>query len=163
MTGKRRVDRVLGATLAGLMALAVVNVTWQVVARYLLGQPSSFTDELARFVLIWIGLLGAAHGVGRRVHLSMSLVATRVTGVRREWLGVAIDLTVAAFAVTVLVVGGSRLVWLTLELGQDSAALGLPLGFVYLALPVSGLLITYYAATFVRTRLRRLRSGGVGD
>jgi TRAP-type C4-dicarboxylate transport system permease small subunit len=163
MTGRRRVDRAVEVTLAGLMALAVVNVSWQVVARYVLGEPSSFTDELSRFVLIWIGLLGAAHGVGRRMHLSMNLLTARMTAPRRERLAVVVDLLVALFAVAVMVVGGTRLVLLTLDLGQDSAALGVPLGIVYLALPVSGLLITYYTLGFVRVRLRRLRRGGVAD
>lgn len=163
MSRRRSVDRLVEAALAGLMALAVVNVSWQVFARYVRGEPSSFTDELSRFVLIWIGLLGAAHGVGRRVHLSMNLLTANMTAPRRERLAVVVDLLVALFAVTVMVVGGGRLVLLTLDLGQDSAALGVPLGFVYLALPVSGLLITWYTLGFVRARMRRLRRGGVAD
>ncbi len=54
------VSRALDAVLVVLMALVVLNVAWQVVSRYGLGRPSSFTDELSRFLLVWIGLLGAA-------------------------------------------------------------------------------------------------------
>ena len=160
MNGKRIVDRAIEAALAGLMGLAVVNVSWQVFARYALAAPSSFTDELARFILIWIGLLGAAHGVGRRLHLSMNLLAAAASGARREWFGVFIDLAVGSFALVVMIVGGGSLVWLTLDLGQRSAALGVPLGIVYLALPVSGSLIVFYAGSFVWRRLQRLGVGG---
>lgn len=156
-----RVARAVDAVLVLLMALVVVNVAWQVVSRYGLGRPSSFTDELSRFLLVWIGLLGAARGVGRREHLSMNVLAARLSGVRREWLGIAVDLAVAAFALLVLVGGGGGLMALSFGLGQRSAALGVPLGLVYLVLPVSGLLIAGYAFGFVAHRVRRLRSGGV--
>ncbi len=50
------------------------------------------------------------------------------------------------FAFAVLLVGGSRLVALILTLGQQSAALRIPLGWVYLVLPLTGLLVMFHAA-----------------
>ncbi len=154
------VDRALGGLLAGLMGLAVVNVTWQVVARYGLASPSSFTDELSRFVLIWIGLLGMARGVGQHLHLAMDFAAQRLHGRRREWLGIAVEAVVAGFAGVVLVGGGGRLVWVTWQLEQQSAALGAPLAAIYVALPLAGVLILFYTTGFVRVRLARLRRAG---
>ena len=55
-------------------------------------------------------------------------------------------MAIATFAVLVLVIGGTRLVELTLVLGQTSAALQVPRGYVYLALPLSGIVILVYAA-----------------
>ena len=143
---RARLDAVLGGTLAALMGLAVLNVVWQVVSRFVVGSPSAFTDELARYLLVWIGLLGAAWGVGRRLHVAVDLLPRRLpprleAGLERLVLGV-----VFAFGAGVMVFGGLGLVGLSFELGQTSAALGLPLGVVYLALPLAGLAVCLYTA-----------------
>lgn len=138
-------DRALGWVLVAIMAVSVVNVLWQVFTRFVLADPSSYTEELARYLLIWIGLVGAAYAAGRRMHLAIDLLPDRLTGRARAAVGVTIEIAVASFAVAILIVGGMRLVLLTLSLGQRSAALGIPLGYVYLALPISGALIVWYA------------------
>ena len=154
---KGRVDTALGWAVALLMGLSVVNVLWQVATRFVLGDPSTFTDELARYLLIWVGLLGAAYASGQRLHLAIDLLPQALGGRRRAALGVAIRLAVFAFAATVMVGGGARLVWLTADLDQTSAALGVPLGAVYAVLPLSGLLIAYYALEGAVDDVRQIR------
>lgn len=154
------VDRGLGGFLAGLMGLLVLDVLWQVLTRFVMGDPSSFTDELARYLLIWVGLLGAAWAVGRRMHLAIDILPRHVTGWRRTVLEVGIEVLVLLFASTVLVVGGVRLMGLTLLLGQTSAALGVPLGYVYSVLPLSGCLITFYSLSEIASILRGARDPG---
>lgn len=154
---KSTVDLALGWLLVALMALAVVNVLWQVFTRFVLANPSSFTDELARYLLVWTGLFGAAYATGKRMHLAIDLLATRLRGRARHYHGLVVEACVGTFALAVMVVGGARLVALTFLLGQTSAALKLPLGLVYLALPASGLLIAFYAALFITERVRLLR------
>ncbi len=149
-----RLDKVLGWFLVGVMGVSVINVLWQVFTRFVLSSPSSYTEELARYLLIWIGLVGAAYAVGRRLHLAIDLLPKRLTGRSAKWLAITVELLVAGFALAVLVGGGVRLVQLTLSLGQTSAALGVPVGYVYLALPVSGMLMTWYALRDVRERLK---------
>lgn len=145
MSVRPAVDRVVGGALAVLMGAAVLNVLWQVASRFLLGDPSSFTDEAARFLLIWIGLLGAAHVAGQRRHLAIDLLPQRLGPRGRARLGLVSEAVVAGFALAVLIVGGARLVALTLELGQRSPALGIPLGWVYAVLPVSGALVLFHS------------------
>ena len=58
------------------------------------------------------------------------------------------------FAVVVLLAGGLRLVQTTLNYQQTSAALQIPLGYVYLVLPLSGLLISFYSLVFLAAELR---------
>lgn len=142
--------RVLGWFLVVVMGASVLNVLWQVFTRFALSNPSSWTEELARYLLIWVGLIGAAYASGRRLHLAIDLLPSRLTGRSRRLLATGIELAVALFAVGVLGVGGLRLVLLTLSLGQRSAALGIPLGLVYLALPASGLLMAGFAVAHVR-------------
>ena len=71
---RRRLDGTLESILVILMSGMVLNVLWQITTRYLLGDPSSVTEEVARFGLIWLGMLGASYGFGRKVHLSVGLV-----------------------------------------------------------------------------------------
>ncbi len=59
ITLKNKVDKVIQNLLVFLMALMVLNVLWQVFTRFIMNDPSSFTDELSRYLLIWLGLLGA--------------------------------------------------------------------------------------------------------
>jgi len=153
----KTVSRALGWLLVGLMGISVVNVLWQVFTRFVLANPSSFTDELARFLLIWIGLLGAAYAAGCRMHLAIDLLPAKLEGRPRLYLGLLVEGCVFLFAVAVLVIGGSSLMALTLTLGQTSTALHVPIGYVYLALPLSGLLIMYYAVVAMTKHLAEYR------
>lgn len=147
---KAAIDMTVGWVLVVLMAASVVNVLWQVFTRFVLGAPSSVTEELARYLLIWIGVLGAGYAVGQRAHLALELLPEKLTGARRRMLEVIIQGCVILFAAFVVVLGGMRLVFVQLQLGQTSPSLGLPLGWVYLVVPLSGLLMIFYAVFHVR-------------
>ena len=69
-----------------LMSVMVIDVSWQVASRFVFRAPSSFTEELAGFLLIWIGLLGAAYGFPTRAHLGIDLLVTFISAI--EPLGV---------------------------------------------------------------------------
>ena len=134
-------NRVLEGVLVFLMVALVLDVFWQVFARYVLVNPSSFTDELARYLFIWVGYLGAAYGTGKKIHLAVDLLATKWAILQRE----AISFFIILFATLVFVIGGGRLVYLTIILDQRSSALGVPLGVVYAVIPISGLIIIAYS------------------
>ncbi len=138
-------DRALAGLLIALTVVMVVTVTWQVITRYLLNSPSSYTEELATYLLLWISLLGAAYALRQRAHLGIDVVMARLAPRARRRARVVSYAVVALFCLVALVVGGGILVGVTFELGQRSAAFQIPVGYVYLALPLSGLLMTYYA------------------
>jgi TRAP-type C4-dicarboxylate transport system permease small subunit len=140
---RARVDRWLENTVAVLLGAMVLNVSWQVFTRFVLREPSTYTEELARFLLIWSGLLGACVAWRRRMHLSIRLFGD-TTGDPPRWMARVTLISTAAFSVLVLFVGGIRLVALTLQLEQHSAALGWPLGYVYLAVPLTGAILLFY-------------------
>lgn len=155
-TLRRRVDEGLSWLLILLMAVMVLNVLWQVWTRFVLRDPSSYTEELARYLLIWLGLLGAGYGVAHRAHLSIDLLRSRLPERGRLRLEFLIEVLVLVFAIGVLVVGGIRLVSMTLFLGQVSAALQIKLGYVYLALPLSGGLIAFFSGLSAWEKGRKL-------
>jgi TRAP-type C4-dicarboxylate transport system permease small subunit len=142
---RKNIDRVIEIMLIALMSILVIDVLWQVISRYLLTSPSSFTDELAGYLLIWVGLLGAAYVTGKREHLAIDLMLRKAKPARKKALELFIQIVIIAFAIFVLITGGSWLMYTRFALEVKSAALELPLGYVYIILPFSGLLIAYYS------------------
>lgn len=138
-------DKLLQKSLIWLMALMTLVVTWQVVTRYVLNSPSSYTEELSTYLLIWISLLGTAYAVRLRAHLGIDILTRKLEGRSRQISNLTIYIAIIAFALIVLVYGGSRLVYVTLYLNQLSAAFKVPVGYIYLVLPLSGLIIVYYS------------------
>ena len=137
-----------------LSCILVVDVLWQVFSRYVLSSPSSFTDELAGYLLIWVSLLGAAYVAGRREHLAIDIMLQRSGPARQRILRIIIQCVILAFSFTVLVIGGTWLVYTRFYLGVTSAALQIPLGYVYIVLPLSGLLIVYYSIGHLKEAIK---------
>ena len=144
------IDWLLASLICGLMGAMVINVLWQVFTRFVLRTPSSFTEELARYMMIWVGLLGSAYATGKKSHLALDLITARLQGARKRASEIFIHSAVLLFALTVLVGGGGRLVWIQLSLGQQSAALQVKLGYVYLAVPLAGVFIVFYSIAALR-------------
>lgn len=142
---RRLIDKILGTLVVVLMGVLVLDVLWQVISRYIVGHPSAFTDELAGFLLIWVGLLGAAYVTGQKQHLAIDLIPRKLSPKKRNKLDKVINILIALFAFFVLIIGGGNLTYLTFYLNQISSALQIPVGYVYLVLPLSGLFIMYYA------------------
>jgi TRAP-type C4-dicarboxylate transport system permease small subunit len=141
----RILDAILKQVLIILMTALVAAVSWQVVSRYVFSAPSSWTEEVARFLLIWIGVLGAAYAFRTGVHLGLDVLPKKLTGKSLQILKLFTLLAVMVFSVSVLIIGGGSLVALTWELKQYSAVLGLPIAFVYSVIPIAGSLISFYA------------------
>jgi TRAP-type C4-dicarboxylate transport system permease small subunit len=141
---QHKLNRVLEVFLVFLMVVLVTDVLWQVFSRYLLSSPSSFTDELAGFLLIWVGVLGAAYVAGRKEHLAIDILVQRSPPARQRLLLYLIHSLIFLFALSVMVTGGVVLMYTRFVLQVKSAALQLPLGYVYIVLPISGLIIMYY-------------------
>ncbi|MDQ2081074.1 TRAP transporter small permease [Xanthobacteraceae bacterium Astr-EGSB] len=137
-------------TIAVPMTVVMLACTvWQVVSRYFLGISTSFTDELARFLFIWVSLLGAAYVFGKRGHIAITgLIEFLPAGVRRI-TDTATALLVVIFSAVILGGGGFILVGKAVQLGQVSPAMLLPIGYVYSVIPVSGAVTAMYALLVV--------------
>lgn len=146
---KSKVDKVIEYSLVILMTLMVFNVLWQVFTRFIMNDPSSFTDELARYLLIWLGLLGAGYVTGQKMHLAIDYLLNKTKPSVKSKLEYVINISIFLFALFVMVIGGINLVSLTLYLEQISAALQIQLGYVYIVLPLSGVLIMFYTGVSI--------------
>lgn len=150
---RQKLDKILGILLITIMSVMVVNVIWQVFTRFVVGIPSSFTDELARYLMIWLGILGAAYVSGKNMHVAIDVLPLRANAETQKKLKLIVYALIILFALFAMVFGGSRLVYITYILGQQSPALQIPLALVYLAIPVSGLLIIYYKISDIKSIL----------
>jgi TRAP-type C4-dicarboxylate transport system permease small subunit len=141
---KSKLDKIVGVMLMVIMAVMVLNVTWQVFSRYVIQSPSSFTDELSRYLLVWLGMLGAAYVAGQVNHLAIDILPTKLTGEAKRKLLMVINVVIILFVIPVMIMGGTNLVYITFILEQKSATLQLPLAYVYMMIPFSGLLVLFY-------------------
>ena len=151
---RKQIDKILGNFLALLMGIMTLDVLWGVFTRYAMGNQSGWSEELARFLLIWIGILGAAYAAGQDMHLSIDLLMPKLQKKGQIRLKLLISFLIAAFAFTVMVIGGGRLMYITQVLGQLSPALRVPMAVVYSVAPLSGILVIYYKASDVVTLLQ---------
>ncbi len=130
--------RGLEAAVVAVFAALVLVVLWGVGSRFLMNAPSRWTEEVAIFLLMWLALLGAAVAFRRQQHLGVDYFVGKLDPSAQRLLAVIGQALIGAFASSVMVYGGSVLVLETLAAGQVTPATGLPMGYVYLATPISG-------------------------
>lgn len=141
-----------------LITIMLFSVLWGVCSRYLLADQSSWTDELARFMLIWVSLFGAVYISGRNTHITIDLLPKSFSIKTKLKMDLMVQLIIMLFVAAIFMVGGGRYVYVSFKLEQTSAALGVPMGFVYLVLPIAGLMIIYFKAVQMQYTLRELKA-----
>lgn len=140
-----KVVRFMEIFLIIIFSLLVLDVLFQVFSRYILKASFSWTEELARFSLIWMSIFGAAYLNAKREHLSMDFLYRKFSDPTKKKVSIVIEILIFLFALIVMVIGGFNLVYTTLHLGQLSGTLRIPLGYIYAILPISGLLIMWFS------------------
>ena len=141
------IDRLVESFLIAILGVMVVNVLWQVFTRFFTNSPSSFTDELARYLMIWLGILGAAYVTGKNEHVAIDFFVKKFSEKLQKLISSFISISVLSFAFLGMLIGGCRLVYITTKLAQYSPSLKIPLAVVYAIVPLSGLLIIFYKLT----------------
>lgn len=141
-TLRKGLDKVLEFICCTLLALMTILVTWQVVSRYVLNNPSTITEELVLFSFVWMGLLGGAYLFGKNEHMAMTFLFDKLSGKNQIKVRIFFELVIMAFAVFILIFGGYNMS--KLSMGQLSSSLQIPMGYIYLALPLSGITTVIY-------------------
>lgn len=136
-------DRLIQLFCISLLVVMVAVALWQVASRYILGSPSTLSEEFLRFALIWISIMGAAYVAGKSQHVSMSLFVDLLPLKGQLKWGMGIQVVFLLFSVFILIVGGGHAA--SISMTQISPVLKIPMGFIYSALPVSGVVIVLYS------------------
>ena len=142
---KRGLNKALEWMVIASMALLTVDVLWGVLSRYVLGAQTRWTEELATALMIWVALLGAALAFGERAHLGVDYFVKKLDPAAQQWTDALVYVLVLGFVLSVMLYGGGLLVTKTLDAGQVLPALGWKKGYVYMAVPVSGIFMVVYA------------------
>lgn len=141
-TFRHYLDRLLQTITSTLLMVMVLVTSWQVISRYILNNPSSLTGEFLRFGLIWFSLLAGAYVVGKKSHIAITFLSNKIKSEnKKQLLDILVQFSFILFAV-IMIWGGANAVSLTMA--QISPSLHLPMGYVYLSLPVSGVIILLY-------------------
>jgi len=139
-----RLDRWLGrleAVLLALMVIAITAVTFaQVFTRYVTEDPLIWTEEVARYLFVWITLIGAAAAVRLNQHFGLDLLRRHFPLLKKP-LGLATMLAVGGFFALLLWTGIGETRQATMQM---SPALQVGMQWAYLALPVGAALAVYH-------------------
>ncbi len=152
--GVDALNRLVGWILAALLAVMTVLITWQVFARFVMGSPLTFSEEVSRFAMVWMTMLGAAyayrHGTLISVDILTGLGGPKVTRV----LNLVIAICSIVFAWVLLSEGISitgRVV------GQTAPSTRVSMAWLYAAIPVGAGLIILNALAILADELRKTR------
>lgn len=136
--------KVLGLCIIVLFAMMTIIGTYQIVTRYFFNRPSTVSEELLTYSFTWMALLASAYVFGKRDHMRMGFLADKLTGSARKCLEIAIDALTFVFAAVVMVYGGIAITKLTMI--QTTASLRIPMGYIYMIVPVTGILIMVFSS-----------------
>lgn len=129
--------------LAGASFLAMVVITtWQVITRYILNNPSSWSEELVSYLFAWASLLGACLVTGERGHMNIPIVVEKFSLPVQKGFAVAGEVITLLFSIIILLYGGAQIT--QLAMGQQTSSLGVAVGVFYFVLPLAGILNALY-------------------
>ncbi|CEJ73698.1 2 [[Clostridium] sordellii] len=138
-------NKVIEVICITLLAFMVVLGTWQIITRYILNNPSTVSEDLLIYSFVWMSLLGSAYVFGKKDHMTMVFFRQKLESKSPKVkiiLNVITELLVMIFSSFVLVLGGFQISMLAM--GQISPALGISMGYIYLSLPLSGVITIIY-------------------
>ena len=136
--------RLLNVLAGGSFLVMVVLTCWQVFTRYILGNPSSWSEELVSYMFAWMSLLGASLVTSERGHMNIPILVERAGPGAQKLLMCVGELIAFLFSAVILVFGGVQIA--NLAMGQMTSSLGVPIGIFYVVLPLSGVLNMVYTA-----------------
>lgn len=140
---RKAIDVTLSSACAVIFAAMVIIGTYQIVTRFIFKSPSTVSEELLTYSFTWMALLSSAYVFGKRDHMRMGFMADKAGPGGQKILSIIGELLVLLLASSVMVYGGVTITKLTMT--QSTASLGIPMGVVYTIIPISGLLIVFYA------------------
>lgn len=129
--------------LAGVSFLVMVVLTcWQVLTRYVLNNPSSWSEELVSYMFAWMSLLGASLVTAERGHMNIPILVDKCGPAARKLLLCLAEVIGFLFSAVILAYGGFRIA--NLAMGQMTSSLGVAIGVFYVVLPLCGILNMIY-------------------
>jgi C4-dicarboxylate transporter DctQ subunit len=129
-------ERVVKYALVGMVAIMTIIIIFQVFMRYLFLYSLSWSEEVARYLMIWVAFLGASLALKYGFHIGVEFIITRIPEKARAWINLVAKLSILLFLIF-FTIGGFLISWAVRD--QDSPALLFSMAYAYLSAPVGGL------------------------
>ncbi|WP_352416455.1 TRAP transporter small permease [Oscillibacter ruminantium] len=142
-TVKRGIDKIMEWCCIIILAIMTVLVTYQVITRYCFNKPSAISETLAQYLFVWMIMFGSAYVFGLREHLDITVLKDRMNPPVRLAVEILTNLTLLVFAGGVMIHGGLK--GALNQMGTVDAALQIPMGVIYIAVPFCGVITLFYA------------------
>lgn len=133
----RRLNKLVERICVVLMVLLILDVWLGVLVRYALPLPITFTEEAARYLMIWVALLAVSSGISHREHIGMVIVFDRLPPKLRRGLAVIFDLIAFGFFALLLFYG---LGFVERGFERFTMIYGVPKAYPFTAVPVASAL-----------------------
>lgn len=135
-------NKILEWILAGLIILMVVGCFWQIFTRFILKNPSKYTEEFLRYALIWLTMLGVPFAYGKEKHISIQFITKTFQPKNSLITKIGIECLIVILSVFVMIAGGYMVT--ANASGQISPAMQIPMECYYICIPISGVLMVVY-------------------
>lgn len=152
---KNVVDRFLEWTSVILLGLMTILVTYQVIVRFFF-TPNPYTEAISKYLFVWMVLFTGAYVFGLREHMNIGFMRSKMPAKAATVVEMICEGVIAAFAGAVMVYGGYM--QSMKQMSQLDAALQIPIGLIYIAVPISGLFIVFYALCNEIELFKRLKN-----
>ena len=152
---KKLMNKILEFICSVLFVFITCVGTYQIVVRYVFNNPSTVSEELLTYSFTWLALLAAALVFGKKDHMRVSFIADKFEGKSALILGIVTELIILAFSALVLIYGGFSITKLTTT--QITASLGINMSYIYMILPICGVIIVIYNILNILEYLTKLK------
>lgn len=133
---------ILGICVIHFMFMTCVG-TYQILVRYIFKSPNTISEELISYSFAWMSMFAASYIFGKRDHMRMVFFIERFNKDIQIKIGILTEIVVLLFAIGVLISGGAYIT--TLSITQTTPALGISMGYIYMVLPVCGIITAIYS------------------
>jgi len=143
------------------MSVMLLIIFAQVVTRYLFGYTPEWSEELARFLFVWVVFLGSALIMGESGHLAVQFLPDKFKG---TWMGTALDviINIAGYVfITLLLTQGWKMT--SIMTFQRAPGLDIPMSWVYVIIPVSCVLMLLYLLKDTIRIVKNISGRGTGQ
>lgn len=154
-------DKVLEWLCVALMSAMTVLVSYQVIVRYFFNKPSAVSEVLSRYLFIWMIMLCASYVFGMREHMNIPFVKDKLPAKARLICDLTGELLVMIFGLGVMTIGGYM--GAVRQMGQMDSALQISMGFIYAAIPLSGIAIVFYFFYNIKKVLKDYKNLSAGE
>lgn len=141
---RKALTYIMNVLAGGSLIVMTVLTCWQVFTRYVLNNPSTWSEELVGYLFAWASLFGASLITGERGHMNIPVVVDLMPAGAQKFFAIFGEIIAMSFSAVILILGGYQIT--QLAMGQMTSSLGVAVGIFYIAMPVCGVINILYTA-----------------